>query len=216
LLGALSTTKRGKGGATRFTLGCQFGGSTPTNKREYLNAAEYVELMREAGANVNRAAAVETRLRRYSAGTDDYQSAAINTDWQDEAFQDAPFSQYDLSVNGGNDKTRFYISGLYSNQKGILIGNKFEKISTRVNLDQKATDKLTLGLNFGLTRTRNNRISNDNAFSNPMQIVALSPITPLIDPRTGLLSGQLDLNTDLPNSNYPVYYNPLLSAAGAS
>ncbi|UOG73874.1 TonB-dependent receptor [Hymenobacter tibetensis] len=212
----LITTKRGKSGDTRFTLGYQFGGSTPTNKRDYLNATEYVELMREAGTNVGRLATVESRLQRYSAGNNDYQQALVNTDWQDEAFQDAPFSQYDLSINGGNDKTRFYISGLYSDQEGILIGNKFEKISARVNLDQKATDKLTLGLNFGLTRTRNNRISNDNAFSNPMQIVALSPISPLIDPRTGLLSGQLDVATGLPNNNYPVYYNPLLSEAGAS
>ncbi len=45
-----------------------------------------------------------------------------------------------------------------------------------------------------------------------MQIVALSPMTPVIDPRTGLLSGVLDLNTGLPNSNYPLYFNPLIDA----
>ena len=46
-----------------------------------------------------------------------------------------------------------------------------------------------------------------------MQIVALAPITPLIDPRTGLLSGSLDPATGRPNSDFPFYYNPLLNIA---
>lgn len=208
----LITTKRGKSGATHFTLGYQTGLSKPTRLKEYLNASEYVTLFREAGeaTKATYGALAERRLKRYSAGTD-YANAAVNSDWQNEAFQRAPFGQYDLGVSGGNDKTRFFLSGLYSDQKGILIGNKFEKISTRLNLDHKATDKLTLGLNFNLSRTRNNRVSNDDAFSTPLQIVALAPITPIIDPRTQLASGALDPATGLPNTNFPTYYNPFLS-----
>ncbi|AHJ98731.1 SusC/RagA family TonB-linked outer membrane protein [Hymenobacter swuensis] len=212
----LITTKRGKSGDTRFTLGYQTGRSTPTNKKDFLNAQQYVDYFREAGVNADLVDFTESRLQRYSAGNNDYQTAAVNTDWQEEAFQDAPFSQYDLSVSGGSEKTRFFVSGLYSDQSGILIGNKFEKISARTNLDHKVSDKFSLGLNFNLTRTRNNRIANDNAFSNPMQIVALAPITPLIDPRTNLVSGQLDPATGNPNTNYPTYYNPVLSKIGSS
>ncbi|WP_310397055.1 TonB-dependent receptor [Hymenobacter sp.] len=212
----LITTKRGKAGDSRFTLGYQTGLSEPTNKKEFLNATEYVDYFREAGRNAGLEAFTEGRLQRYSAGNDDYKTGAVNTDWQDEAFQRAPFSQYDLNASGGNDKTRYFISGLYSNQSGILIGNKFEKIGTRFNLDQKASDKLSFGINVGLSRTRNNRISNDNAFSTPMQIVALAPITPTIDPRTGLASGALDLATGNPNTNFPTYYNPVLSRIGSS
>ena len=212
----LITTKRGKAGDTRFTLGYQTGISKPTNKKEFLNATEYVDYFREAGKNAGLETFTENRLRRYSAGNEGYKTGAVNTDWQNEAFQRAPFSQYDLNVSGGNDKTRFFVSGLYSDQSGILIGNKFEKIGTRINLDQKATEKLTLGVNVALTRTRNNRISNDNAFSTPMQIVALAPITPIIDPRTNLVSGALDVATGNPNTNYPTYYNPVLSRIGAN
>ena len=211
----LITTKRGKSGDTRFTLGYQGGLSTPTRKKDFLNATEYVAYFREAGKNAGLEAFTEGRLRRYSAGNDDYKTGAVNTDWQNEAFQRAPFGQYDLNVSGGTDKTRFFVSGLYSDQSGILIGNKFEKIGTRINLDQKATDKLTLGINVALSRTRNNRISNDNAFSTPMQIVALAPISPVTDPRTGLVSGALDPVTGNPNTNYPTYYNPVLSRIGA-
>ncbi|MEQ8425146.1 MAG: TonB-dependent receptor, partial [Cyclobacteriaceae bacterium] len=42
---------------------------------------------------------------------------------------------------------------------------------------------------------------------------ALAPMTPLIDPRTGLVSGALDLNTGLPNTNFPTYYNPYIEIA---
>lgn len=213
----LITTKRGKSGATRFTLGYQTGRSEPTNKREFLNAAEYTELITEALRNFGSSqASIDARLTRYAAGQSDFRTNGVDTDWQDQAFQKAPFNQYDFSASGGTDKTKFFFSGQYSDQRGILVGNRFKRISTRFNLDNQATDRLKLGINVGLTRSVNNRLPNDNAFSNPMQIVALSPITPLIDPRTGLLSGTLDPATGQPNATFPFYYNPLLSVQNGS
>lgn len=210
----LVTTKRGKAGATRFTLGFQAGTSRPTNKREFLNGEEYVTLLTEALVNSGRSATANaTRLRTYAAGAD---PLTYDTDWQDEVFQDASFSQYDLGASGGNDKTRFFISGQYSNQKGIIVSNKYERISTRFNVDHQATDKLKIGINAALSRSRNQRLPNDNAFSSPMQTVALAPITPLIDPRTNLLSGALDPATGNPNSTFPFYYNPLLGVDNGS
>ncbi len=46
-------------------------------------------------------------------------------------------------------------------------------------------------MNFDFANTINNRVANDDGFNTPLQIVALSPVTPVIDPRTGLLSGSL-------------------------
>jgi TonB-linked SusC/RagA family outer membrane protein len=207
----LITTKRGKAGATRFNLGFQTGSSQPTRRREFLNSREYVELLTEALKNSGRSdAANATRLKGYAAGVDVDANYNVDTDWQDQIFRTGRFSQYDLNASGGNEKTKFYLSGQYSTQEGILVGNKLERIASRINVDHRATDKLILGVNVGLSRTRNDRLPNDNAFSSPMQIVALAPITPLIDPRTGLTSGALDPTTGDPNQNYPFYYNPLL------
>lgn len=228
----LITTKKGKAGKTRFNLNYYTGTSEPTHERQFLNATQYVAMQRRAAVGagnydwrINGTTSgfnsaqedvayytnfVESRLKRYSAGTNDYQTGAVNTNWQDQVFRKAAVSQYDLNVAGGNERTSFYVSGQYLDQNGILIGNKFQRLSTRLNLDHKATDRLSLGMNLSLARTQNNRLANDNAFSTPLQIVALSPITPVIDPRTGLLSGLLDPATGLPNSNYPVYYNPLI------
>jgi TonB-linked SusC/RagA family outer membrane protein len=153
----------------------------------------------------------ESRLQRYSAGTTDYQTAKINSNWGDAAFQTAPISQYDLNFSGGNEKTTFFMGGQYLDQKGIIVNNGFKRYSARLNLEHKVREWLSMGINMSFTRSVNNRVSNDNAFSTPLQIVALSPITPFIDPRTGLTSGALDPATGKPNTNYPVYYNPLLS-----
>jgi TonB-linked SusC/RagA family outer membrane protein len=219
----LITTKRGKSGKTNFTLNYFSGTSRETGRRQFLNAAQYIDVETQAA---QRAAALdpsfdyvgynESRLTRYAAGNANYGNSKVNTDWQDLVFRSAPINQIDLSASGGTDKTRFYVSGQYSDQNGILIGNEFKRMSARMNLDHKSTDKLSFGINFNIARTENHRLSNDDAFSTPLQIVALSPITPQIDPRTGLLSGLLDPSSGAPNTNFPVYYNPLISVNNAS
>ena len=215
----LITTKKGKSGKSKIELGYYTGFQKPTGKREFLDAKQYVDYFRMAAANAKRidptfdyVAFTESRLQRYSAGTTDYQTAKINTNWGDQAFQTAPISQYDLNFSGGNEKTTFFMGGQYLDQTGIIIRNGFKRYSARLNLEHKVREWLSMGINMSFARSINNRVSNDNAFSTPLQIVALSPITPVKDPRTGLTSGALDPATGKPNTNYPVYYNPLLSA----
>jgi TonB-linked SusC/RagA family outer membrane protein len=214
----LITTKKGKAGKSKIEFGYFTGSQKPTGKVNFLDAKQYVDYFRMAAANAFRldpsfdyVAYTESRLKRYSAGNTDYETAKVNTNWQDQAFQNAPISQYDLNFSGGTDKTTFYMGGQVLDQNGIIVRNNLKRYSGRLNLEHKVRDWLLLGVNMSFARTINNRVSNDNAFSTPLQIVALSPITPLIDPRTGLTSGALDLNTGNPNTNYPVYYNPILS-----
>jgi TonB-dependent starch-binding outer membrane protein SusC len=235
----LITTKKGKAGKSKIEFSFYTGTQQPTAKREFLNAQQYVEYFRRAavgGANydfrTNEAfytsigvtaqdliddnlSFVERRLRRYSAGNDDYKTFKVNTNWQDQAFQKAPISQYDISLSGANDKTSFYMSGQYFDQAGIIVRNSYKRYSGRINLEHKVKDWLAIGFNLSYAKSANNRVANDNTFSTPIQIVALSPITPLIDPRTKLISGALDTLTGNPNTNFPVYYNPLLSVENA-
>ena len=213
----LITTKRGKAGATRFNVGVQAGWSEPTHKRDFLNSQEYVTLITEAltnrGGTFAVPANITTRLSGYAGGVD---PLTYDTNWQDQVLQKAGFQQYDLNASGGTDKTRFYLSGQYSNQKGIIVSNQYERMAARFNLDHQATERLSFGINLTATRSVNDRVPNDNAFSTPMQIVALAPITPLIDPRSNQVSGALDPATGLPNTGFPFYYNPLLSIQGGT
>jgi TonB-linked SusC/RagA family outer membrane protein len=223
----LITTKKGKSGASKVNFSMQFGDSKPSAERQFLNAQQYVQIEQRAGqgaANQDYLAGVystlaaaqaayttrvNTRLTRYSAGTTDWQTGNINTNWQDQVFQKAPQSQYDLNVSGGNEKTTYFASGQLLDQKGIIVGNAFKRYAARFNVDTKVFDNLKFGANLNFSRTYNTRPSNDDAFSTPLQIIALAPITPLIDPRTGLISGTP------PGANYTTYYNPLINVNDA-
>ncbi len=217
----LITTKSGAKGKTKFNVGVQRGVSSPTRKREFLNSSEFVELMREAGYNndlrngfdpINNPADfpgsdlqfVESRLDRYS-GWSDWRTNETETDWQEQAFNpDAGVTNVNFSAAGGDDKTKFYFSTAYDKQDGIIIRNDFERISTRLNLDHKVSDIFNFGVNLGFSRVRNNRLSDDNQFNNPIQLVALAPITPIRD-----LNGML---YDRPTTTY---YNNLIDSENA-
>lgn len=114
-----------------------------------------------------------------------------NTDWQEEAFQDASFTQFDLSASGGTGNTQYYLSGSYLTQDGILLGNNFDRLSARLNLEHKINEKVGIGTNFSISNSKNDRVSDDNAFSTPIQLVAQSPLTPVSN-ADGLLDNNLN------------------------
>jgi TonB-linked SusC/RagA family outer membrane protein len=193
----LITTKRGKAGRTNFTANFQYGSSKPTRQREFLNSAQYVELMTESAYNrdlrngidpINNPADYPDSWLEfwegymdYLAGDTDWRQLETNTDWEKEAYQKANLSSFDLTASGGNDRTTFAFSGGLADQDGILIGNSFRRLSGRLNLDHKASDNLSFQANVAISKTINNRVSADNAFSTPMQLVAQAPITPVRD-----------------------------------
>lgn len=188
----LVTTKQGRQGQTKVNLGYYVGTSETTRRRKFLNAEQYKALFTVAAENMGYDAREE-----FEGNGLDYDSP-YDQKWSDEPFRRGKVSQYDLNVSGGDAKTRFYLSTTFNDQTGIIIGNRYRRGSARINLDHSISEKLRVGLNLSLTRSVNDRTPNDNAFSNPVQLNALPPIQPKIDPATG----QLNQNT--------LYYNNLL------
>jgi TonB-linked SusC/RagA family outer membrane protein len=70
---------------------------------------------------------------------------AIN--WYDMMFQNALQQNYTLSVSGGTDKFSYYWSGGYLNNKGIVVGDKYNTIQSRLKLDAEITKFLSVGIN---------------------------------------------------------------------
>lgn len=213
----LITTKKGKEGRTNVNFGIQYGNSKPTRKVDFLNTAQFIDYYKKAATNADRIdqydptdpnsanVYMEGFFDAISLGT--YGTASQpDTKWDDLAFQDAPQKQLDLSVDGGNAKTRFFVSGQYFDQAGIMVGNQLNRMSGRINLEHEASKTFKFGFNLGLARTFNERLSGDRQFDNPLQIVALTPLSPLNDPATGLLIG-----SPPGDINQPLYYNPLLN-----
>ncbi len=214
----LITTKQGRAsGKTNVQFGYSAGNSKPTRVVKFLNTQQYIDFYRMAAGNSDVIEKIDPSANdSYTTYMEDfYDSQSLgtlgtsnqaDTDWGGLAFQDAPQQQYDLSISGGNDKTAFYVSGQWLDQKGIILGNAMNRISGRINLEHKASDRFRLGANMGLSRSINNRLSGDRQFDNPMQMVALPPMTPEKDPETGLPVG-----TPPGDASIPLYYNPMIN-----
>lgn len=81
-----------------------------------------------------------------------------NTDWVDLVYRN-PFSQnYTLTADGGNEKTKYSISGNYYREEGLIIKNYYDRYATRLNLDQKLNNAINVGINVILTYTKNNGV----------------------------------------------------------
>ena len=206
----LITTKSGSAGDTQIDVNYAIATSEPTGKKDWLNGAEYLELFDEGferspfntTGDLNGTVFGFTRDGLYDTFIPGWDQG-YDTDWQELAFQDNTSQKFDISASGGDAKTRFFVSGQVDDQEGIIIDNAFERISGRLNLDHSASEKLDIGLNLSLARTVNDRLSTDNAFSTPIQLVALPPV-------------QRAFNDDGTPSNVTVYDNGLLYRDGAT
>lgn len=180
------TTKKGVANDTRIDLDMNMGWSSPTRKRSWLNAAQYLELWDEAFANVANpdngrlfGQTAEQWKDRWLPGWRD----GYDTNWEDLMYNpDAGRRQVQLNIAGGNEKTKYYISGGYSDQTAIVILNAFERMNGRLNLRHQASDKLDFGMNMSLSRTKQDLVETDISFAAPAGIIAQSPVQPLYDP----------------------------------
>ncbi len=208
------TTKKGKAGATKLDVNYQFGFSKASNMREFLNTDQFISYFREAGANSDAyedvlygdpagtntywRSHVERRLIRYSGDaailsepgntSSTYLGSTANTDWQKEAFQTGGIQMVDVAASGGTEKLKYYASGSFNKQESIIVSNGLDKFSGRLNVDNKVNNFIDLGFTLSIARTKIRQVSADNAFSTPMQLVALSPITPIRN-KEGELNG---------------------------
>ncbi|PRZ21702.1 SusC/RagA family TonB-linked outer membrane protein [Flavobacterium granuli] len=199
----LITTKQGKSGKTKISLNTSTGWSQATHKMSWLNAAQYAELYTEASAY--RYGADDLWLTEpggvfdgYANGKD-WRTGQVDTDWQDLALIKGSVQDHNFSVSGGDSKTVFFLSGGYNNTEGIVRGNNMDRYSYRGNLDHKVSDKLRVGLNTSLSKTRITRIGSDNSFATPLQAVAQTPLAP----------AYLDDGVT-PNNETTLYYNFLM------
>jgi len=221
----LITTKKGRNNQkTTFELNTYYGISNPARTRKFVDAKQYVNLIELAAVSdgtydfnneISGYATLDDAISDYkswyetnvldnfSLGTD-WHNAEVNTDWQDILYKDnAPTKNIDLSATGGNEKTRFYVSGFYTDQQAIVINNRFYRYGGRMNLEHQATSNLSFGINMSVNRSQLNRVTNDNSFSTPGQLVAQLPISPVYDPQTGKLNG----NTLYANGLFDAQFN---------
>ena len=80
----------------------------------------------------------EHNLLGTSLSSQEMAYAAINnnTDWQQEAFNDnAYYYNVDFSVSGGSSGIRYYISGAYNSDEGMMLKNYYKRYNVKARID---------------------------------------------------------------------------------
>lgn len=116
----------------------------------------------------------------------------INTNWQDEGYQDGSIQNYNLNFSGGTDKTNYYISLDYIDNKGTLVGDgpNYKRYSLRVNSESQF-GRFKIGENFYAMRSDENPLFYTGPFTlflpggRPTlvnDLLQAAPTIPLLDP----------------------------------
>ena len=152
----LITTKRGKyGQGPQLDVHISRGVTEVFDLMDMLNAQQYKELVNESRINGGR-----------EPFTDDFFGTA-DTDWQDQIFKQADIQRYDFSLKGGTANTRYFASVSVDDQEGTMIGTDFQRISGRLNLDTRISEKLSFGTSTMVSLTNEDIQANDNFIIGP-------------------------------------------------
>lgn len=206
------TTKRGKSGAAKV----QYSGSASVQQiaksYEMLDASGFMQ----ATNNYNRELWLHTNKVGIYGGLSEseistpfvptYTDAQIanptnNTNWFDEISRLGFQTSHNLSVTGGNDNTKYLVSGNYFKQDGVIKSNAMERYSVRVNLDQKLSKYVKMGINLNVSRNEYDNIPLGNGENeNAGILVSAAQFNPTLPVRDE--NGDYSMNSDasfLPN-----------------
>ena len=200
----LITTKRGKAGKTNITLKGQFGTILPnTGNFEMMNAEEAWGYEREMLAN-SGFTPEEIEDARPASMLDN------TTDWVDAAFRNGRTTNLEAQASGGNEKTRFFLSGGYFQQDGTLIESDFSRLSLRSNIDHTASDVIDFSLNLNGSYTNNLNAVAGNRFALPLLGAFVNtPLQGAYNPETGELYTGLENDWAIFTNDNFLYSQPL-------
>ena len=142
----LVTTKRGKAGKSSLSFSVRTDWQKPTRLPKYLDSYGYAKLLNEANiADGNTPTYTQAQLDKFQNGSDPINYP--NTDWVKTLLpKAAPQQQYNLSLNGGTDKIRYFISLGHVNQKGLYENSGFKRYNFRSNIDANVTSTTRISL----------------------------------------------------------------------
>jgi TonB-dependent starch-binding outer membrane protein SusC len=132
------TTKSGVLGKPQINFSSSFSTQKEVGRLSVLNAREYAAYINEA------------RGSSYY----DVNNPETETDWQDLIFRPGYIRNNQLSVSGGANNIKYYVSGAIFDQTGIIKTSEFNRISLNSRLNIEASERLTIGVSTFLRRSK--------------------------------------------------------------
>lgn len=169
------TTKKGKIGKMKISFDTYTGYRDILSRVKLADAASFVTYSNEAALR---------DLRNDDDPNNDndtsgffFSNQKYNTNWLDAITRTGRVSNYNLSISGGSEKIRSFFSTSFNKEEGILIGNNFNRLTLRSNVDYKISEKLSFSHNVS-AQLANITPKGFNAFTNAYK---QSPIVPIRD-----------------------------------
>jgi len=138
----LVTTKRGGNGGDgkpTVSLDVRTGIDAPARTLDFLNGDQFAQYRNQLEENDNTG---------FSFSND-----GVSTDWQDLSLNSGAVQDYGLSISGGAENSKYYISGNFFDQDGILVGSDFSRVNLRANSEFNL-GRLTITESLGLSQSQ--------------------------------------------------------------
>lgn len=151
----LVTTKRGESKKPTINYTANIALTQPTRLPEMANSAEYAAVYNDLlnlQGQPDKFSPEE--ILKFQQGTDPINYP--NTDWIEETIKDfSTQHQHSLSLRGGNERVKYYVSGNFSNQNSVVKNgiNDYKKFGVRSNIDAKVTDNVKVGLDLSILQS---------------------------------------------------------------
>jgi TonB-linked SusC/RagA family outer membrane protein len=142
----LVTTKKGKRGGNTIHYQYTTGIDKSAKKLNLLNAEQWTQIHQENSSNFYNNPWGDPAYNAFTAAQLEATGKPTDSNWQDAVLQTGSTQTHELSISGGDEKTRYLLSGNYTDQKGIIINSGFERYSGRINLDRELYSNLTVGV----------------------------------------------------------------------
>lgn len=176
------TTKQGQQGKPKVSLQADWGFSdfameyrpvmSGQQRRDYIYNGLYIGQIRDGESEEAAKAYADENI-------DDYAPVPWCgfVDWDDVLFKKGSHQQYEASLSGGTDKFKYYSSIAYLKQEGITQRSGLERLTGRLNVEYKATNKLTMGANVLFSNVNQDVYSEGFTYTSPFYS-SRSAVTP--------------------------------------
>lgn len=157
----LITTKKGKKGTLSVDFDIKYGTNNAWKIRQPLNAAEFQKVMYKAYENAEKINALPIVFDpvKYPDGS------ITRTNWMNEIFQTGTIQEYNLNINSGTDKSKFFLGMNHRTLEGTLINTQAKRYNFRINSEHKVKDWLTIGENMYYNFSYGNSADTSSGYS---------------------------------------------------
>lgn len=165
------TTKKGSNSKPIISYDVQYGSSEIGNyKFDMMDSEELLAfqkvIRRGPGWSLSAEANPNATTDQLAANANRLaQLRSTNTQWDQVFFNTGTTVTQNFSVNGGNDKTKYYFSLAKYDQEGIARGSFIDRYTGRLNLDFEANENVRFFTNMTLGNAKSSYIRSENGIN---------------------------------------------------